>query len=167
MVTFTRFRVSELVAGKILDVPSKVQGWVRNKRESKNVVFISLSDGSTIHNLQVVADPEKFDEALLRKINAGASLTVMGVVRSSQGKGQHVELEAQDIEVNGEADPEVYPLQPKKHSLEFLREIAHLRPRSQTFGAVFRIRHAMIFAVHKFFNDRGFFNISYTDNYWL
>ena len=158
-MTYTRYKISELVSGSILDEQVKVQGWVRNKRESKNVVFISLNDGSTVFNIQVVGDPQELGELLLKKINTGASLTAQGIIQSSQGKGQTVELMAHQIMVQGEADPEIYPLQPKKHSLEFLREIAHLRPRSQTFGAVFRIRHAMIFAVHKFFHDRGFYNI--------
>jgi asparaginyl-tRNA synthetase len=145
--------------GSIVDLPAQVQGWVRNKRASKNVVFVSLNDGSTIQNLQLVGDPQILDEQLLKMINTGASITATGTLRHSQGKGQKVELEVDEIMVDGEADPESYPLQPKKHSLEFLREIAHFRPRSQTFGAVFRLRHAMIFAVHKFFNDRGFYNI--------
>ena len=159
MLAITKYRISELVAGTILDTQVTVQGWVRNKRESKNVVFVSLNDGSTIHSLQIVGDPDQLGESLLRKINTGASITVTGVIKASQGKGQEVELDATKIVVDGEANPENYPLQPKKHSLEYLREIAHLRPRSQTFGAVFRLRHAMIFAVHKFFNDRGFYNI--------
>ncbi len=159
VLSIAKYRISELVSGAILDTQITVQGWVRNKRESKNVVFISLNDGSTIQNLQVVGNPEQLGESLLKKINSGASLSVTGTIKASQGKGQKVELEAANIEVNGEADPEDYPLQAKKHSLEFLREIAHLRPRSQTFGAVFRLRHAMIFATHQFFNDRGFFNI--------
>ena len=158
-MSFTSYRISELVSGSILDQEIVVQGWVRNKRESKNVVFISLNDGSTIHNLQVVGNPEEIGDDLIRKINTGASLTVSGTIQASQGKGQEVELSASAIELSGEADPESYPLQPKKHSLEFLREIAHLRPRSQTFGAVFRLRHAMIFAVHQFFHERGFYNI--------
>lgn len=158
-VAYTRYRISELASGSILDQQVRVHGWVRNKRESKNVVFISINDGSTILNLQVVGDPEKFSQELLRKINTGASLAVTGTIQASQGKGQKVELSAEDILVAGEADPDSYPLQPKKHSLEFLREIAHLRPRSQTFGAVFRLRHALIFAVHKFFTERGFYNI--------
>jgi len=159
VLTTTRYRISQLAAGTILNTQVKVQGWVRNKRESKNVVFISLNDGSTFHNLQIVGDPDQLGESLMRRINSGASLTVTGLIQASQGKGQKVELAAATIEVDGEANPEIYPLQPKKHSLEYLREIAHLRPRSQTFGAVFRIRHAMIFAVHQFFNNRGFYNI--------
>jgi asparaginyl-tRNA synthetase len=157
--TFSKYRIADLVKGAVLDIPVQVQGWVRNKRESKNVIFVSLNDGSTINNLQIVGDPANFEESLLKQINSGASITATGVIRASQGKGQKVELEASKITIDGQADPELYPLQPKKHSLEFLREIAHLRPRSQTFGSIFRVRHAMIFAVHKFFNDKGFYNI--------
>ena len=134
-----------------------VKGWVRTKRESKNVVFIALNDGSTIHNLQIVADPQQIPETVLKQINTGACISVTGTLAASQGKGQSVELPAENIEILGVADPEEYPLQPKRHSLEFLREIAHLRPRTTTFGAIFRLRHAMAFAIHKFFNDRGFF----------
>lgn len=136
-----------------------VKGWVRTKRGSKNVNFIALNDGSTVRNLQVVADPEQVDEDILRRINTGACLAVTGKLVASQGKGQTVELPAETIEVLGEADPDEYPLQPKKHSFEFLREIAHLRPRTATFGAVFRLRHAMTFAIHQFFHERGFFNL--------
>ena len=136
-----------------------IKGWVRTKRESKNVVFLALNDGSTIQNLQVVADPTATAEETLKKISTGAALSVSGELVSSQGKGQTVELQASSIELLGEADPETYPLQPKKHSLEFLREIAHLRMRTNTFGAVFRTRHAMTFAVHKFFHEKGFLNL--------
>jgi asparaginyl-tRNA synthetase len=136
----------------------KVSGWVRTKRESKNVNFINLNDGSTINNLQIVADVEKFGNELLKKINTGAALTVTGELVESGGQ-QAVELIAADIVVVGEADPDKYPLQPKRHSLEFLREIAHLRFRTNTFSAIARVRHSMIFAVHKFFTDKGFFNI--------
>ncbi|MEQ9305169.1 MAG: asparagine--tRNA ligase [Marinoscillum sp.] len=137
-----------------------VMGWVRTKRASKNVAFIALNDGSTINNLQIVADADKFGEDLLKKITTGASIAATGKVLESQGAGQSCELVAESIEVFGEADPEKYPLQPKKHSLEFLREIAHLRPRTNTFSAVMRVRHAMAFAVHRFFNDKGFFYIN-------
>ncbi|MEM9831384.1 MAG: asparagine--tRNA ligase [Bacteroidota bacterium] len=136
-----------------------VKGWVRTKRGSKNVNFIALNDGSTVRNLQVVADPEQIGEDILRRINTGACLAVTGKLAASQGQGQMVELPADTIEVLGEADPEKYPLQPKKHSFEFLRDIAHLRPRTATFGAVFRLRHAMTFAIHQFFHERGFFNL--------
>ena len=136
-----------------------VKGWVRTKRESKNVVFIALNDGSIINNLQIVADPALFGESITQKITTGACISVEGKLVASQGKGQAVELNAETIEVLGTADPEKYPLQPKKHSLEFLREIAHLRPRTSTFSAILRIRHAMTFAIHNFFNDRGFVNM--------
>jgi asparaginyl-tRNA synthetase len=135
----------------------KISGWVRTRRGSKNVNFIALNDGSTIHNLQVVADTGKFEELLLREINTGAALTVEGTLTESKGSGQNVELMAEKIELLGKADPEKYPIQPKKHTLEFLRENAHLRFRTNTFGAVFRIRHAMAFAIHKYFNDKGFY----------
>ena len=134
-----------------------VKGWVRTKRGNKNVAFIALNDGSTINNLQVVCDPTAFDEELLKKVTTGACLAVTGKLVESVGSGQAVEVQAATIEVLGTADPETYPLQKKGHSMEFLREIAHLRPRTNTFGAVLRIRHAMAFAIHKYFNDRGFF----------
>ena len=134
-----------------------VKGWVRTKRGNKNVAFIALNDGSTINNLQVVCDPTAFDEELLKKVTTGACLAVTGKLVESVGSGQAVEVQATTIEVLGTADPETYPLQKKGHSMEFLREIAHLRPRTNTFGAVLRIRHAMAFAIHKYFNDRGFF----------
>ncbi len=134
-----------------------VKGWVRTRRGNKNVIFIAVNDGSTIHNIQVVADPSAFDEELVKKITTGSSLAVTGKLVQSQGSGQPVEVQATNIQLYGEADPETYPLQKKGHSLEFLREIAHLRPRTNTFGAVFRIRHAMAFAIHKYFNDRNFF----------
>lgn len=132
------------------------KGWVRTKRGSKNVNFIALNDGSIIHNLQVVVDVNNFEEALLREINTGAALSVTGMLAESAGSGQTIELNADKIEVLGGADPEKFPIQPKKHSLEFLRENAHLRFRTSTFGAVFRIRHAMAFAIHKYFNEKGF-----------
>ncbi len=132
------------------------KGWVRTKRGSKNVNFIALNDGSTIHNLQVVAEVANFDEAVLREINTGAALSVSGTLAESAGSGQKVELIAEKIEILGKADPEKFPIQPKKHSLEFLRENAHLRFRTSTFSAVFRIRHAMAFAIHKYFNEKGF-----------
>ena len=141
--------------------PVIVNGWVRTKRTSKNVAFIAVNDGSTILNIQAVADLEggAITEAMLADVTTGAAVRITGNLVASQGSGQAVELKAQKVEVLGAADPEKYPLQPKKHSLEFLREIAHLRFRTNTFGAMFRIRHAMAFAIHKFFNDRGFFYV--------
>ncbi len=136
-----------------------VKGWVRTKRGNKHVNFIALNDGSCIHNLQIVVDVPEFPEELLKKITTGAAISVTGELLESQGSGQAVEIQAKEIEVLGVADPEKYPLQPKRHTLEFLREIAHLRFRTNTFGAIARVRHAMIFAVHKFFNDKGFVNI--------
>lgn len=133
------------------------KGWVRTKRESKNVVFIALNDGSTIHNLQAVAEAGVLDDETLKKITTGACLAVTGELVPSQGSGQAVELKVQSVQVYGTADPEQFPLQPKRHSLEFLREIAHLRPRTNTFGAVLRIRHALAFGIHKYFNDHGFY----------
>jgi asparaginyl-tRNA synthetase len=134
-----------------------IKGWVRTKRESKNVVFINVNDGSTVHNLQAVADPSQIDAATLDLITTGAGVAITGTLVASQGSGQAVELQAQHIHIYGTADPEKFPLQPKKHSLEFLREIAHLRPRTNTFAAIFRIRHALAFAIHKYFNDHGFY----------
>ncbi len=134
-----------------------VKGWVRTKRSSKNVNFIALNDGSTINNLQIVANTEIFGEELLKDINTSTSLAVSGQLVESQGSGQKVELVARNIEIYGKSDPEKYPIQPKKHSLEFLRENAHLRFRTNTFGAIFRIRHAMAFAIHDYFNRKGFF----------
>lgn len=133
-----------------------VKGWVRTKRDSKNVVFIALNDGSTIKNLQIVAEANEYEESFIRKITTGASLSVKGKLVESQGAGQSVELQASTIDILGEADPEKYPLQPKRHSLEFLREIAHLRPRTNTISAVLRVRHAMAYAVHTFFHEKGF-----------
>ena len=134
-----------------------VKGWVRTKRGNKNVSFISLNDGSCIHNLQIVADMSLFEEDLMKRISTGACLKAVGTLVASQGKGQSLEIQADEIEIYGEADPATYPLQKKGHSLEFLRDIAHLRPRTNTFSAVFRIRHAMAYAIHKYFNDRGFY----------
>ncbi len=136
-----------------------VKGWVRTKRVSKNVCFIALNDGSTINNLQIVVDMNPETEELLAKVHTGASLSVIGKTVESQGSGQSSELQCIKLEILGQANPDEYPLQPKRHSLEFLREIAHLRFRTNTFSAVFRIRHAMTFAVHKFFNDKGFCNV--------
>ena len=136
-----------------------VKGWVRTKRTSKNVAFIALNDGSTIHNVQVVVDLNEISEESIAEATTGASVAIEGIMIESPGSGQNVEISAKKVTVLGPADPEVYPLQPKKHSLEFLREKAHLRFRTNTFGAITRVRHAMIYAIHKFFNDKGFYNI--------
>ena len=136
------------------------KGWIRTKRESKNATFLAINDGSTIHNIQAVAEPGQFAEELMRLVTTGACVAITGVLVESAGSGQSVELKAQSIEVYGAADPDKYPLQPKKHSLEFLREIAHLRPRTNTFSAILRLRHALAFAVHKYYNDNGFFYLN-------
>ncbi len=135
-----------------------LKGWVRTKRGSKHVSFIALNDGSTINNIQIVAE-DIISEDILKVIHTGASLSVVGKLVQSQGSGQAIELLAESIEVLGVADPDEYPLQPKKHSLEFLRENAHLRFRTNTFSAIFRIRHAMTYAIHSFFNEKGFSNV--------
>ena len=152
-----RSRVKELLGAAEQGSSVLVKGWVRSRRGNKNVSFIALNDGSTIANLQIVVDVNQFEEELLKRITTGASIEAEGVLVASQGTGQSVELQAQRLLVFGTADPAEYPLQKKGHSLEFLREIAHLRPRTSTFGAVLRLRHHMAFAIHKFFNDRGFF----------
>jgi len=152
-----RSRVKELLGAAEQGSLVLVKGWVRSRRGNKNVSFIALNDGSTIANLQIVVDVNQFEEELLKRITTGASIEAEGILVASQGAGQSVELQAQRLLVFGTADPAEYPLQKKGHSLEFLREIAHLRPRTNTFGAVLRLRHHMAFAIHKFFNDRGFF----------
>jgi asparaginyl-tRNA synthetase len=149
--------VKQLLSTSPSDQNVCVKGWVRTRRGNKNVVFIAVNDGSTIHNIQVVADPNAFDESMIKRIQTGCSVSIEGKLVPSQGSGQPVEVQASEIHIYGEADPETYPLQKKGHSLEFLREIAHLRPRTNTFGAVLRIRHAMSFAIHQYFNDRGFY----------
>lgn len=151
----TRTKVKELLqrepGQKVL-----AKGWVRTKRGNKNISFIALNDGSTINNIQIVVDLASFEEELMKKITTGACIGVCGDLVASQGSGQAVEILASEITLYGEADPDKYPLQKKGHSMEFLRSIAHLRPRTNTFGAVLRIRHAMAFAIHKYFNDKGF-----------
>jgi len=136
-----------------------VKGWVRTKRQGKNITFISLNDGSTINSLQVVLDMQKFKIELVEQINTGSSVEFSGNLVKSQGKIQNYELDATELVLLGESDVGRYPIQPKKHSLEFLRDVAHLRPRTNTFSAIFRIRHAVIFSIHKFLNDKGFVNI--------
>ena len=155
----TRTTITTALSTPQSELTINVKGWVRTKRGSKNVSFIALNDGSTIHNLQVVAQSEIFHEDLLKKINSGACISVTGKLIASQGSGQKVELSAENIEVLGEAHPDEYPLQPKKHSLEFLREIGHLRFRTNTFSAIMRIRHALTFSIHKYFNDKGFYTL--------
>ncbi|MDP2235763.1 MAG: asparagine--tRNA ligase [Bacteroidales bacterium] len=154
-----RTEIKQALLSEDFEKEINVKGWVRTKRASKNVAFIALNDGSVIHNLQLVVDLEKIPESELALMHTGASVSANGVLVPSAGSGQRVELAVQSITLLGEANPDEYPLQPKKHSLEFLREKAHLRFRTNTFSAISRLRHAMIFAVHKFFNDKGYFNI--------
>lgn len=146
--------VKELLAQSGDNQTVETAGWVRTFRSKR---FIALNDGSTINNIQVVVNFEEMPEELLKKVNTGACISVTGKLIASQGSGQSVEIQATDVKVLGESNPEKYPLQPKKHSMEFLREIAHLRPRTSTFGAILRVRHALSFAVHQYFNNRGFF----------
>lgn len=155
MDTVKRTKVKDLLKTE----PGKevlAKGWVRTKRGNKNISFIALNDGSTIYNIQIVVDLASFGEDLMKKITTGACIAVYGDLVESQGSGQAVEIQARKIDLYGEADPNTYPLQKKGHSLEFLRSIAHLRPRTNTFGAVLRIRHAMAFAIHQYFNSKGF-----------
>jgi len=134
-----------------------VKGWVRTRRGNKNVSFVALNDGTTINNIQIVIDIALFGEEFLKPITTGSCINVNGILVESQGQGQSVEIQAKEIQIYGTADPATYPLQKKGHSLEFLRGIAYLRPRTNTFGAIFRIRHHMAYAIHKYFNDRGFY----------
>ena len=153
-------RIVEILDNPAVDTDIVVKGWVRTKRGNKNVAFIALNDGSCMRNIQVVVDLQKISEESLKPITTGACLRVDGRLVASLGAGQGVEVQAEKIEIYGTADPESYPLQKKGHSLEFLREIAYLRPRTNTFGAVLRIRHAMAYAIHKFFHERGFYYLN-------
>lgn len=148
-----RVKIKDLLTWEPGNQEATVMGWVRTFRNNQ---FIALNDGSTNTNLQVVVELGKYDDEFLKRITTSAALKVTGTVIPSLGKGQKLELKATAIEILGDSDPEKYPLQPKKHSLEFLREIAHLRFRTNTFGSIFRVRHALAYAVHKFFNDKGF-----------
>ncbi len=148
------YSIKELLAKQPVGDSVEVNGWVKTFRSNR---FIALNDGSTIHNLQCVVDFENLDEALLKQISTGAALKITGTLEESQGRGQSVEIQATDIFVHGTADPETYPIQPKKHSLEFLREKAHLRVRTNTFSAVMRVRSVLSFAVHSYFQQNGFY----------
>lgn len=152
-----RTKVKDLLASPAVGSEVLVKGWVRTKRGNRNIAFIALNDGSTIKNIQIVADVSRFGEDFLKGISTGACLAVTGTLVESQGQGQSVEINASEILLYGKCDAETYPLQKKGHSMEFLREHAHLRFRTNTFGAVFRIRHAMAFAIHEYFNDKGFY----------
>ncbi len=157
MEKIRRTKISDALKSEDYGSVINVKGWVRTRRGSKNVGFIALNDGSTIHNIQIVVDLEKVAPEVMKQITTGSCISVLGEMVKSQGKGQNVELQAKEIEVYGTADPDEYPLQKKGHSLEYLREIAHLRPRTNTFGAVFRIRHHMAIAIHRFFHEHGFY----------
>ncbi len=146
--------VSELLSQETTLIDIEIKGWVRTFRANR---FIALNDGSTINNIQCVVDFENTDEAILKRITTGAAVHIKGLLVESQGKGQNVEIQATSIEILGDSDPETYPIQPKKHSLEFLRENAHLRTRTNTFSAVMRLRSSLSFAIHKYFNDNGFY----------
>lgn len=159
MQDIKRSIIKDLLTGDAAPVGATVdvKGWVRTRRGNKNVQFVALNDGSTIKNIQIVFDLSRFSEEALKPITTGASIHVQGELVASQGKGQSVEIQAAELQIYGTADPAEYPLQKKGHTLEFLREKAHLRPRTNTFGAVLRIRHALAFAIHNFFNDKGFY----------
>ena len=152
-----RSTVKELFAAPEINSEVLLKGWVRTRRGNNQVAFIAVNDGTIIHSIQVVADLQSFPEELMKRVTTGSSISVIGKLVESMGKGQSVEIQASEIEILGDSDPEVYPLQKKGHSFEFLRDIAHLRFRTNTFGAVFRIRHALAFAIHKYYNDKGFF----------
>ena len=151
--------IKQILKSPNIDQELTISGWVRTRRGSKNVSFIALNDGSTIKNLQIVAESTVFNEDIIKKINTGACIRAKGLLKSSEGKEQSLEVLAKEITILGESDATEYPLQPKKHSLEFLREKAHLRFRTNTFSAVFRVRHALTFAIHDFFNKNGYVNI--------
>ena len=157
MEIMKRSTVRELLSLEHKGIDVHVKGWVRTRRGNKNLAFIAVNDGSIIHSIQVVADIPTFGDELIKKVSTGACIGVTGKLVESAGQGQSVEIIADKLEVYGEADPETYPLQKKGHSFEFLREIAHLRFRTNTFSAIFRIRHVMTYAVHKYFNDIGFY----------
>ena len=150
-------RIADILKSERTDADVTAQGWVRTKRGNKNVAFLALNDGSCVANLQLVVDLAKIGEEQLKPVTTGACVRVDGRLVKSPGAGQGVEVQAERIEVYGTADPESYPLQKKGHSLEFLRDIAYLRPRTNTFGAVLRIRHAMAYAIHEYFNKNGFY----------
>ena len=152
-----RTKIVDIFAPELIGNQVSVKGWVRTRRGNKQVQFVALNDGSTIKNIQIVFDMAKFDEEQLKPVTTGASIHVIGQLVESMGKGQTCEIQAESLEIYGTADPDTYPLQKKGHTFEFLREKAHLRPRTNTFGAIFRIRHHMAIAIHQFFHDHGFF----------
>ena len=148
-----RIKIKDLLNSTNFGQEAVVMGWVKTFRNNQ---FIAINDGSTIKNIQAVIDFNSFDDSLLKRLTTGAAISLSGEIVESLGKGQRIEIKVNTLEILGDSDAEKFPLQPKKHSLEFLREIAHLRFRTNTFNAVFKVRHALAFAVHKFFNDKGF-----------
>ncbi len=148
-----REKIKDLLASTEFNREVTVMGWVRTFRNNQ---FIALNDGSCMSNIQIVVDFNNTPDELLKRITTGAAIAVQGTVVESLGKGQKLDIKASSIEILGDSDPEKFPLQPKKHSLEFLREIAHLRFRTNTFNAIFKVRHALAFAIHQFYNERGF-----------
>jgi len=152
-----RLTVAELIKGDKLNQEVNLKGWVRTFRANR---FIAVNDGSTINNIQCVVDFEKFDENLLKRITTGSAIEVKGNLVESLGKGQNVEIQVSDLKILGDSNPEEYPIQPKKHSFEFLRENAHLRVRTNTFSAVMRLRSLLSFAVHQYFNKNGFYYVN-------
>ena len=155
-----RTKICDIFKPELIGTEVCVKGWVRTRRGNKHVQFVALNDGSTIKNIQIVFDLEKFSEEDLKAVTTGSSLCVIGRLVESMGKGQTCEIQAEKYELYGSADPTTYPLQKKGHTLEFLRDIAHLRPRTNTFGAVLRVRSVLAYAIHKFFNEKGFFYLN-------
>ena len=155
-----RTKIVDIFNPELIGSEVCVKGWVRTRRGNKYVQFVALNDGSTIKNIQIVFDMNEFTDEQLKPITTGASICVEGILVESMGKGQTCEIQAKKLEVYGTADPEAYPLQKKGHTLEFLREKAHLRPRTNTFGAILRVRSALAFAIHKFFQEKGFFYLN-------
>ena len=153
----SRPKIKDVLVSQEFGKDFVLKGWVRTKRGNNKIAFIALNDGTTINSIQVVIDVPRFDGEMIDQITTGACIAVNGTLVESMGKGQRVEIQAKSVEVYGPADPEIYPLQKKGHSMEFLREIAHLRPRTNTFGAILRIRHHLAYAIHKYYNDEGFY----------
>ena len=151
-----RTRISDIFASESPSGEALVQGWVKTRRSSKSVTFVQVNDGSTLRDLQIVVGEDSPHYSLANSLTTGCSVSIVGSVVESQGKGQRYEIQAQELRLMGEADPETYPLQKKRHTPEFLREIAHLRPRTNTFGAMARVRNTAAFAIHSFFQERGF-----------
>ncbi len=157
LIRYSVKKLLEASSSQLVGTEINIKGWVRTRRGNNTLAFIAVNDGSIVHSIQVVAELENFDESTIKLVTTGSCISVNGILVESPGKEQSVEIQARHIEVYGTADAETFPLQKKGHTLEFLREIAHLRPRTNTFGSVLRIRHSLAFAIHKFFNDKDFF----------